>query len=114
MVKSGKLTSGKQINKPIKILGIFFTYNNGLREKLNFENVKRCIETTLNLWKWRNLTIFGKVQIIKSFVLPKISYRTNVINLSEQKIKEINHLLFRFLWKGKDKIKRLAVINEYD
>ena len=29
-------------------------------------------------------------------------------------IKELNKLLFQFLWKGIDKVKRVSVINEYE
>ena len=29
-------------------------------------------------------------------------------------IKGLNQLLFKFLWKGVDKVKRLSVINEYE
>ena len=29
-------------------------------------------------------------------------------------ITELNHLLFKFLWNGTDKVTRLSTINEYD
>ena len=58
--------------------------------------------------------MFGKVQIIKTFVVPKISYCTNIISLNTEKLNEINSLLFRFLWKGNNKIKRSVVVNSYE
>ena len=58
--------------------------------------------------------MFGKVQIIKAFVVPKISYCTNIISLNTEKLNEINSLLFRFLWKDNDKIKRSVVVNNYE
>ena len=58
--------------------------------------------------------MFGKIQIIKTFVVPKISYCTNIISLNTEKLNEINPLLFRFLWKGNDKIKRSVVVNSYE
>ena len=46
-----KLLSVKKVNKPIKILGIYFTYDEELKLKLNYEHVIHSIEKTLNLWK---------------------------------------------------------------
>ena len=109
-----KLPSVKKVNKPIKILGIYFTYDEELKIKLNYEHVIHANEKTLNLWKWRDLTVFGQVQIIKTFVVPKISYCTNIISLNTEKLNKINSLLFRFLWKGNDKIKRSVVVNNYE
>ena len=104
----------KKINKPIKILGVFFTYNKTLDYTLNFDGVIQSIANTLKLWKWRNLTLFGRIQIIKTFIIPKLCYRTNIIILDASLLKEINRLLFQFIWNGKDKIKRSVLINNYD
>ena len=47
---SAKLPSVKKShNKPIKILGIYFTYDEELKIKLNYEHVIHAIEKTLNL-----------------------------------------------------------------
>ena len=62
-------------------------------------------------WGWRGLTLIGKVQIIKSFALPKILYRLTLISSKKEFITKINSLLFSFVWKGKDKVKRTAFIN---
>ena len=68
---SALLPDVKRVNKAIKILGIFFTYDDALAYSLNFDRLIQSIDNTLNLWKWRNLTIFSKVQIIKTFIAPK-------------------------------------------
>ena len=62
-------------------------------------------------WGWRGLTLIGKVQIIKSFALPKILYRLTLMSSKKEFIKKINSLSFSFVWKGKDKVKRTAFIN---
>ena len=108
------LSDVKRVNKAIKILGIFFTYDDALAYSLNFDRLIQSIDNTLNLWKWRNLTIFGKVQIIKTFIVPKISYMTNIISLDAIKLKELNKKFFTFIWNGKDKIKRSVLISNYD
>ena len=67
----------------------------------------------MNLWKWRNLTLSGRVQILKTFITPKICYRTNIILLDATLLKAINRL-FQFIWHGKDKIKRSVLTNNYE
>ena len=49
--------------------------------------------------------------MIKSFAIPKILYRAALISCRKDFIKKINALLYSFVWKGKDKIKRTAFIN---
>ena len=42
------LSNIKSINKPIKILGIFFSYNDNLRDTLNFDHAIKSVKKTLN------------------------------------------------------------------
>ena len=102
----------KEIRMAVKILGIHFTYNNALFRKLNFDSIMKSIKKSLNNWKWRGLTLMGKIQTIKSFVVPKILYRAAVLPLEKDFLKEIISVLYEFLWKGKDKVKRTAVISD--
>ena len=48
-----------EIKEAVKILGVYFTYNRPLRQKLNFIEIIGAIKTKLQFWKWRNLTIIG-------------------------------------------------------
>ena len=83
---------------------------NILIKKLNFELVFKFVGK--NTPSMKN-TIFGKIQIIKFFTIPKISYRTNIVKLSSKRLKMLITLFFKFVWNGKDKVKRAAVINNY-
>ena len=51
--------------------------------------------------------------IIKSFVIPKFVYVCALLPTPNEVSKQLNQLLFKFLWKDIDKVKRLSVINEY-
>ena len=99
-----------EIKKSIKILGVHFTYNSLLFYKLNFESIEKSLRDMFKGWGWRGLTLLGKIQIIKSFALPKILYRLTLISNKKEFIKEINTLLYSFVWKGKDKVKRAVLI----
>ena len=101
------------VNKPMEILGIFFTYDWQKFQELNFEKIT-SIKKSLNTWQWRNLTLLGRIQIIKMFAIPKFMFRASQIPLTKEIIKETNSVLFKFVWKSrKDKIKRKTLISDY-
>ena len=100
-----------EISKVIKILGVHFTFNHSLFYKLNFESIEKSLRGLLKSWSWRGLTLLGKIQVIKSFAVPKILYRAVLISNKKEFIKKIDTLLYSFVWKGKDKVKRTAFIN---
>lgn len=56
---------------PIKALGIFFSYDENKTNELNFAEIIRNLEKTLNSWKKRNLALHGKMNIVKTFGLSK-------------------------------------------
>ena len=66
------------------------------------------------MWKWRGLTLLGRIQIVKSFIIPKVLSKAALIAVTEDLIKEINSLIYRFIWKGNGKIKRAALINDIE
>ena len=60
------------------------------------------------------LTLLGRIQIVKSFIIPKVLSKATLIAVTDDLIKEINMLIYRFIWKGNDKIKRSALINDIE
>ena len=57
-------------------------------------------------------SLYGKVTIIKSLLIPKMLYVLSILLTSEDFIKQLNSIIYNFLWKGPDKIARLATIND--
>ena len=67
------------------------------------------------MWKGRGLTLIGKIQIVKSFAIPKFMSKASLIPVSNDLIRAVNKELYNFIWKGKpDMIKRLALINDIE
>ena len=81
--------------------------------KLNFGSIEKSLKQLVKGWSCRALTLIGKVQIIKSFALPKVLYRLTLISSNKEFIKKIN-TLFSFVWKGKDKVQRAVLINQIE
>ena len=66
------------------------------------------------MWKWRGLSLLGKIQIIKTFATPKLMFRASVLPISEDLIKEADSLFYYFIWNWKDKVKRNVMISEVE
>ena len=60
------------------------------------------------------LTLLGRIQIVTTFAIPKFMYKASLISVSEDLIKDVNKLLYGFIWRGNDKIKRSALINDIE
>ena len=50
----------------IKILGVYFGYDAKQRDELNFRNTLKSLKKTINFWKWRGLSLLGRIQIISA------------------------------------------------
>ena len=81
---------------PIKALGIFFTYDKKLLYMKNFTEKLDNIKKLINIWSSRGLSLYGKVTIIKSLLLPKVVYTSSLLPTPENIIKELNHLIYNF------------------
>ena len=93
---------------------------NGLKFRLKLLKEKNFIERLdsikklINIWSSRGLSIYGKVTIIKSFWIPKFVYMCSVLPTPKEIVNKLNQLLFKFLWKGVDKVTCVSVINDYE
>jgi len=72
------------------------------------------MENTVSWWKGRGVTIYGRVQINNSLLLPTLIYIASVFPILEQVIKEVNNIIYNFLWRVPDSVIRSAVINDYE
>ena len=81
---------------------------------MNFDELITSIKDKLRIWRWRDLTIIGRIQIVKTFIIPIFLYRASMICLNKEFVNEANKIIFNFIWKGKDKIKRLALISDIE
>ena len=80
----------------------------------NFIERLDSIKKLIRIWSSRGLSIYGKVTLIKSVLIPKFVYISSLLPIPKEFVKELNQILFHFLWKGPDKVTRVLVINEYD
>ena len=98
----GKL---KWVNCSTKILGIYFSYDEKANNELNFNLKLQRLQSNLDIWCSRDLTLFGKVLIIETMGISSLVYFAANIDAPSKVINVIKSQIFRFLWKKKgDKI----------
>ena len=98
----------------MKALGTYFSAKAEEAWKQNFQEKIEKIRKLTENWSFRRLSLLGKVTVIKTLLASQLLYIMTPFSTCHIAIKEINDLLYKFLWDGKgDKIKRTVVINDY-
>ena len=100
--------------KTVKALGVYFSYNREESLQKNFYDMISNIKKQIHLWSWRGLSLLGKVSIIKSLLLPKLIYIFSILQPPPEFVALIQTTIYKFLWKGPDKIARKAAVNSLD
>ena len=94
-------------NTCIKLLGIFISNNSQEIIMENFQSKIDSLIRQLHWWKARDLSLKGRVLIIKSLGLSKFQYLSSLLPVPKSVISQVNTLIYEFIWKGKtDKVKR--------
>ena len=110
------LLPGKELKWPkdkVKSLGIWISTNPELSASLNYNEKLEKVKEILRCWKYRRLTLLGKITVIKSLAVSQLVYLLSPLRSNYRILNEINDLLYTFLWNGKgDKIKRKIMIND--
>ena len=100
--KTPKICKWVDLNEGfLKILGIYFSYDTQIVKQLNFDRVLQNLNSVLNLWKLRSLTIYGRTEIVKSLAMPKKMYVCEMLVPSENFLKQVKSKIFTFVWKNK-------------
>ena len=103
----------KWLHNPVKILGIYVSYDENGNKQMNFNLKLQKLQTNLDMWRARDLTLFGRVLIIKSLGLSQLVYSASNLTVPQEITPIIKTKLFKFLWKNKrDKIKRAGLYQD--
>ena len=74
---------------------------------LNYRDKIEKITSILECWKFRRLSLLGKIVVLKSLVPSQLVYILTSLQTNHEAIQKINTLFYAFLWNGKgDKVKR--------
>ena len=91
----------KWMRSTMRILGVHVSYNERENNELNFNLKMHKMQTNLDIWRARNLTLFGKVMIIKSLGLSQLVYSASTLNVPGDIASILKTKLFSYLWNNK-------------
>ena len=104
----------KPVNTSIKSLGIIIKKDVSLTADLNLNDRIIKMKNLLNMWKCRQLSVKGKITILRSQSLPIILYPVSVLYTPDQIIEKIDKLFFDFIWPNKKKTCKEKIIDSKD
>ena len=84
---------------PEKILGI--PMGVGVNGHIFWSDKIEKMNEKLSLWKQRDLTMFGKVHVIRSIILPLFQYAFAHISIDKPFIDRIQKIIWEFIWEWK-------------
>ena len=57
------------------------------------------LKNVLNQWTTRNLTLIGRICIVKTLAISKLVYNTCVLNVPSNFAEKVNDICFKFIWE---------------
>ena len=88
------------VNK-VKICGVTFSLDKSIEYQDNIQDKILKLSSALHQWRKRNLSIFGRNLILKTFGLSQLIYSMQNTYFPQNALKEINTICFNFLWNKK-------------
>ena len=103
---------GQTVNA-LKILGVYFTLDLEIKENMNYKEILSKIKKLLTWWKQRDLTLMGKIQLLKTFIYSKLIYIASLTPVPGWVYNELETVVWDFIWRGKPKIKKTVLMLDY-
>ena len=98
----------------VRYLGIYIGHNEQEVNRLNWDKKISNLQLLLKSWKQRNLTLLGKVTVLKSLALSNFVLNGSVLAVSQGIINHINKCVYNFLWNKNERIKRNVLISNFE
>ena len=87
---------------PEKVLGVPIGGKDRNNNDALWESLIKKLSEKLNIWTTRDLSLQGKTHIIRSVGISKILYALEMKMIDDKHVKQINQVIWKFLWSGKD------------
>jgi exonuclease III len=106
----------RHVKEEVKYLGCTIKKDYKETTNINIKEASIKIDNLISKWIHRKTTLSGKIAIIKSLLLPQLTYiLTNMNSPDDKTIQEIDKKLYKFMNNGgSEKIKRTILIGNYD
>ena len=84
-LRKDKILNLNLSEKPIYALGIHFSYNDELVTEKKFYDKLVSLKKILNIWSSRDISIYGKINIVKTLALSKLTFVCSVLPMALRK-----------------------------
>ena len=86
-------------NEAIKILNVYFSFNQKIKDDKIFYNIISSIQGVLNSWRMKNLTLEQKMVVFKTLAISRVFFLAILTKILYQVVKELEKILKSFLCK---------------
>ncbi len=93
-----------------KCLGIYVGHNKDFNMHMNWQKKIDGLRNVLEMWKKRDLSIYGKINVIKMLAVPKLTFSAQNTSVPKHVVSNISRILFEFIWGRTDRIRRNIMI----
>ena len=99
----------------VKILGILFHNDSDKMVDINYENMYDKINSLLQAWSKRNLSLIGKILIVNTLAVSQLVYKMMMVcSISNTHLEKIRGKIREYLWDSStSKIAYVKLIQDY-
>ena len=87
-------------------LGVAFAYDSNTSYRINFEKKLVTLKKVLNQWTTGNLTLIGRICIVKTLAISKLVYNASVLTVPPNLSEKVSDICFKFIWNFKGQVVR--------
>ena len=100
-------------NEAFKNFGTYFSYSRKIKEECNFLKIVSNVLSVLNLWRYRDLILEGRIVVFKSLAISKIVFQALIAPVPTHVIKALETIQTSFLWNNSNpKIKHKMSVKD--
>ena len=91
------------------ICGNYLSLDDNINYEKNIIDKIKKLQSQLDRWSKRNLTLNGKMIIIKTFAISQLIFSSQFQMIRPKDLRRVEHLCYSFAWNGKDRVRRVWV-----
>ena len=112
VVNYDNLTIQIEHGEAVTVCGNYISVDENAAYQKNITEKIIKLEQQLNRWKGRNLTINGRMIIIKTFAISQLIFSSQFQIIRPKDLRRIEHLCYTFMWNGRDRVRRTTIKSE--
>ena len=90
----------KFTNEAIRCLGVYIGHDKDMCIYNNWTEKLEKMQVTLDRWKNRHLSIFGKILVIKSLAAAKLVHAMSILYTPDHILSKIEKMFYKFIWES--------------